>query len=652
MAETESMLGHSSSLPSARWQQDPRWTTYIKQGPMSPRILLQNMSFRRTLKQLLEFLLPSPLQQIYNPITPVHTTLPPPSHPQHSSNKKPPSTNLAHLDGLRGLACFLVVNQHYTYTFTTAIFRGYGAPDPANPIAPSPNTYVTQLPVINLLWNGHASVCIFFVISGLVLSYKPLLLLRQRHTHPPQAIRAVSSSSPLYPPSTAPPPSSSSVHPPHRTSSLPPTATPPTTPRPPTPSSLPYQTSASILTATSSTTFRRLPRLLIPVLVSTLFTALSSHYGAFDPCRAALAQYPHLIVSNEPCPDRFLTLSQQVSQWYDFAWRQSRDEHIPNILDLHTWTIPVEIRCSFLLFVVLVGVVRLGCGWRILMLLGLCWWEVQWGGEGEVLFLAGMAIGDVLIWAEGREAQMDRGSCVREEAEGQTMTSGGLLEMAMDEDLEKISLTRPSPQPSPSPSLYYPRHLLRTLTLHHRRALPIPLLHPTLLALSLFLLSTPFTSPASTPGYRYLSTISFLNPPTYPAERPLYKSLGAVLLVWVACRWAALRNFLGKNDFMQYLGKISFALYLMHGPVIRMIGFGVVPWVYREVLGLDIDGVAGGMGGSGEKQVPGAREVVEAWVVVLVLVGPVIWWTSDLFHRVVDEPCVRLARWVEGKCLA
>ena len=629
MSETDSMLGFSNTVSVARWQQGSQWTTHIKQGPRTLRILLQNVCCRRTLKQILIFILPSPLQRQYTPATSVDTTLPPPTQQQNIGKKKLCSTNLAHLDGLRGLACFLVVNQHYTYTFTTAIYRGYGAPDPAYPTAPSPNAYITQLPIINLLWNGHASVCIFFVISGLVLSYKPLLLLRQRHTTAPQATRAVSSSS---------------VLPPHRTTSLPPTTT-----HAPTPSPLSHQTSASILTAISSTTFRRLPRLVLPVLAATLLTAFLSHYGIFDPCRASLGQYPNLIVSNEPCPDRFPLLSQQVSQWYDFAWRQSRDEHIPNILDLHTWTIPVEVRCSFLLFVVLVGVVRLKFGWRLLALVGLCWWEVQWGGEGEVLFLAGMAVGDALIWTETRETAVDQENALREEEqEGQILMTGGLEDIALHEDPEKPSLTPLSP--SLSTSLHWARHPFRKIRLRF--------LQPILLALSLFLLSTPFSNPPSTPGYRTLSTITILNPPTYPAERPLYKSLGAVLLVWVACRWPPLRNFLGKNDFMQYLGKISFALYLMHGPVIRMVGFGVVPWVYKEVLGVNIDGVNGavdGLGGGGAvggKEIPGAREVVEAWVVVLVLVGPVIWWASDLFHRVVDEPCVRLARWVEGRCLA
>ena len=525
MSEIESMLGHSRTISLARWQQDSRWATHVEPGLRTLRMLLQNISCRRTLKQVLIFLLPSPLQRQYNPITLLDTTLPPLTQQHNVGNKKSSSTNLAHLDGLRGLACFLVVNQHYTYTFTTAIFRGYGAPDPTDPTAPSPNTYITQLPIINLLWNGHASVCIFFVISGLVLSYKSLMLLRQRNSSPPQATRAVSSSSAL---------------PRHRTTSLPPTTT-----YAPTPSPLSHQTSASILTAISSTTFRRLPRLVLPVLAATLLTAVLSHYGIFDPCRASLGQYPNLIVSNEPCPDRFPTLSQQVSQWYDFAWRQSRDEHIPNILDLHTWTIPVEVRCSFLLFVVLVGVVRLKFGWRLMALAGLCWWEVQWGGEGEVLFLAGMAVGDMLIWAEAREMASDQGSALRvEEQEGQILMTGGLQDITLDEDPEKTIPTAPSS--SPSPSLIWQRRLFRKLIL----------LHPALLTLFLFLLSTPFTNPASTPGYRthlhhLTSSTRRHTPPNGLSTSPSAPSCSS----GVACRWAPLRNFLGMNEFMQYLGQ-------------------------------------------------------------------------------------------------
>ena len=37
---------------------------------------------------------------------------------------------------------------------------------------------------------------------------------------------------------------------------------------------------------------------------------------------------------------------------------------------------------------------------------------------------------------------------------------------------------------------------------------------------------------------------------------------------------------------------------------------------------------------------------------VVIVTGPVTFWTSDVFSRGVDEKCVRFARWVGTKCFA
>ncbi|MFJ7729607.1 acyltransferase family protein, partial [Neobacillus sp. NPDC097160] len=62
---------------------------------------------------------------------------------------------LNYLDGLRGLAAFIVVIHHYTNGF----YPAYGG----NEIAKSP---------ISILYDGNFSVCVFFVLSGFVLSGK------------------------------------------------------------------------------------------------------------------------------------------------------------------------------------------------------------------------------------------------------------------------------------------------------------------------------------------------------------------------------------------------------------------------------------------------------------------------------------------------
>jgi peptidoglycan/LPS O-acetylase OafA/YrhL len=62
---------------------------------------------------------------------------------------------LSYLDGLRGLAAFIVVIHHYTLGFYPA-YAG-------NAVSKTP---------ISLIYNGNFSVCVFFVLSGFVLSAK------------------------------------------------------------------------------------------------------------------------------------------------------------------------------------------------------------------------------------------------------------------------------------------------------------------------------------------------------------------------------------------------------------------------------------------------------------------------------------------------
>ncbi|KAF2398968.1 hypothetical protein EJ06DRAFT_543676 [Trichodelitschia bisporula] len=69
-------------------------------------------------------------------------------------------------DGLRGIAAFFVMSSHITLciaTFTVAPSRGAGQ-----------GAYLFQRPIFRLVAQGPAWVALFFVLSGFVLSLKPL----------------------------------------------------------------------------------------------------------------------------------------------------------------------------------------------------------------------------------------------------------------------------------------------------------------------------------------------------------------------------------------------------------------------------------------------------------------------------------------------
>lgn len=87
----------------------------------------------------------------------------------------------AYLDGVRGVAAFFVFCSHWSGGWTLQPQWGYGAlpydhkPEDGPPAIP--NNLFIQLPFVRVIITGRACVTIFFVISGYVLSVKPLSLI-------------------------------------------------------------------------------------------------------------------------------------------------------------------------------------------------------------------------------------------------------------------------------------------------------------------------------------------------------------------------------------------------------------------------------------------------------------------------------------------
>jgi len=142
-----------------------------------------------------------------------------PSFVQRKARQAPSKANRLHptsyLDGLRGMASFIVFLGHYTEETLGWYSEPYGFYEDRAPSSP------LQLPFVRVLYSPRPMVHIFFIISGYVLSYKPL---KQIH----------------------------------------------------------YQQLSALTTTLSSSVFRRALRLFLPSIITMLIMALTVHFEISD----------------------------------------------------------------------------------------------------------------------------------------------------------------------------------------------------------------------------------------------------------------------------------------------------------------------------------------------------------------------------------
>lgn len=92
---------------------------------------------------------------------------------------------IASLDGLRGVAAFVVLVHHCLLAIPTLATSAYGG----TPASRTTAWVLTSTP-LHLFWAGHEAVFVFFVLSGLVLTLPVLRRgIRWRSYHPARLIR-------------------------------------------------------------------------------------------------------------------------------------------------------------------------------------------------------------------------------------------------------------------------------------------------------------------------------------------------------------------------------------------------------------------------------------------------------------------------------
>ena len=336
----------------------------------------------------------------------------------------------------------------------------------------------------------------------------------------------------------------------------------------------------SLAKTVGSAVFRRGIRLFIPAAASTLLVVAMIRLGLYEWTREFAGDRKHI---RHPRESHYPRLGSAGEQLRDWAWQMFWIVHVwdwakfggSTGLDQHLWTIPVEYRASMVLFLTMTGTSGLKTAARWATVAGLACFTYRSDRWEMLLFFAGMLI-----------AEWD------------------LIRGAHD------------PISSPLP----PRSRAKEKT--------VVWAWTAIGILALYLLSQPDDGHDATPGWVFLSS---LIPDWWEDKYRYWQSVGAVLLVLCVAHSPTTWQRVFNTRPVQYLGKISYAIYLMHGPVFHTAGYAIQRWAWS---------------------VTGVEGVAYSWGFALstVFVLPLLVWAADVFWRLVDAPVVRFARWFECKC--
>lgn len=468
---------------------------------------------------------------------------------QHSERTKSQARKIASLDGLRGIACLFVFHAHYAYSFSNCLEEAG---------ADILQQRVMYQPYISLLWSGIAMVNIFFFVSGYVLVGKAIKQIRSNDV--PAAFLTVSSS-----------------------------------------------------------VFRRALRLYIPSMATIMIAAVMAHMHLFDagnvfywqahqgtlgPQEAPPARLGSLVAQlYDGLKDCYRMLDNTVP-WGKFNFPYELEENARPagiVYDKHLWTIPVEFKCSMLIFMILIATARLRSSWRMLVHIGFAFNCLLTERYPETLFVAGMVFAEI-------DSISDRVSL-----DSSREVSGGA-------QFNQCLLIEGNPAQKIDWRLLPTNFRLR------------PMYSVALFILGLFLLSVPPQDSYGYPAYR--PALSMV--PLYIQEKDDFvRVLGAIMVAWPVATSPVIAP-LFCNPVAQYLGQISFALYLVHGSIIKSLWYWLQPSVHVLVSAVPVWEMPTG-------------QFVSFWVTGYVIVFPVVLWSADVFWRLVDQRSVSFARWVEER---
>jgi peptidoglycan/LPS O-acetylase OafA/YrhL len=336
----------------------------------------------------------------------------------------------------------------------------------------------------------------------------------------------------------------------------------------------------------SSSIFRRPLRLFLPTTISTFMVFVMLRMGLYENTRKFSSDHMFLQNVQEHHPKVMLSFTAQLKDWiwqmFNFACIFSWKPFAGSTgYDVHLWTIPVEFRASMLLFLTIIALARLRPWLRLTILFGLSLFVLRNDRWEMMLFYSGMFI-----------AELD---LIRQSPSGPSgFSSRSLSFLPMPALPRKSKLARP---------FWFVAGIV-----------------------ALYLMSQPDDFSEKTPGWIWLYS---LIPDWFSEKYRYWQCIGSILFIVAAARQPLLQAPFNTR-VVQYFGKISYSLYLVHGPVMHVLGYLIMPLAWK------ITGHAT------------RAQYISGFFLGAAINMPLIIWAADLFWRFMDAPSVKFARNLEN----
>jgi len=347
-----------------------------------------------------------------------------------------------------------------------------------------------------------------------------------------------------------------------------------------------------------SSLFRRGLRIYIPAIVATFMTMLTVYCGLWEYPRQYVNDRRYVNYADiHPAPAD--TFHAQFHDWFTSTmgmtnlWRYYNDGFLQpyyNPYDPHLWTVAYEMRSSIIVMLTLITLSRCREITRLSLVIAMIVFCGYWDRWECMLFLSGTLLAEIdLIYRSGLDTSY-------------TLNLPG-------------HVSRLSQTISTNPRFTFPGRLGEKIWY-------------ILFTTGCYLSSCPNLAIDETPGYR---TLFKLSPASITDPKRFIQGLGAVLITWSVANSPTLQKpFLTR--FAQYMGKISYAFYIVHGPCIHIVGLSVTPLMW-QIVGMN-----------------SIARYLLGFALGSAVLGVTVFWAADLFWRGVDCNAVKLSRRVEEWC--